>query len=239
MKRWITKLVVLLLLGAIVNVAVAWGMRFWSDLHRQGSTVVSLDDVPGELLREIRWTATSELWYARIRLAGTGIEETWFVESSAAGELEYGDPRYSLRPRVSHRRVSAWMLEGWRQDLWNPDSLVEVRIGWPARTFGGRYYSTRSATSQKAEGVIHLPDSLIQFTRGKSRFDLPIKPIWSGFAINTIFYAAILWLLSLGPSATRRLIRRKRGRCIKCGYDLRGDLTGGCPECGWRREDGV
>ena len=68
---------------------------------------------------------------------------------------------------------------------------------------------------------------------------LPLHPIWPGFAINTIFYAVILWLLTLGPFTARRMIRRKRGRCIKCGYDLRGNFGGGggCPECGWRREE--
>ena len=36
--------------------------------------------------------------------------------------------------------------------------------------------------------------------------------------------------------AARRLIRRKRGLCIKCGYDLRGTEHEVCPECGWQRE---
>lgn len=27
-----------------------------------------------------------------------------------------------------------------------------------------------------------------------------------------------------------------KGRCPKCDYDLRGDLSCGCLECGWRRE---
>ena len=64
-----------------------------------------------------------------------------------------------------------------------------------------------------------------------------MRPLWTGFLANVIFYAAILWLLSLTPYALRRSIRRKRGHCINCGYDLRGDLSSGCPECGWRRED--
>ena len=66
---------------------------------------------------------------------------------------------------------------------------------------------------------------------------LALYPIIPGFAINTIFYAAILWGPTLGPFTARRMIRRKRGRCIKCGYDLRGDFSAGCSECGWRRED--
>ena len=214
-------------------------MRFWSDLRRQGSTVVSFDDVPGELLPEIAWSGTYGLWCARIRLAGTGIDESWFVRTNAAGELPYLGPRYSISAYswTSHRRVSARMLERWRQGSSYHDSLVEVRIGWPRRSFIGRHCLNPNQISTTYEGAIRLPESLIQLTRGKSRFDLPIKPIWSGFAINTIFYGAILWLLSLGPSATGRLIRRKRGRCIKCGYNLRGTSGGGCPECGWRREE--
>ncbi len=51
-----------------------------------------------------------------------------------------------------------------------------------------------------------------------------------------MFYAALLWLLVFGPFTARRFIRRKRGRCINCGYDLRGDFSAGCSECGWRRE---
>jgi len=65
---------------------------------------------------------------------------------------------------------------------------------------------------------------------------LPIRPIWPGFLINTLFYTIVLWLLIPGPFALRRLIRIKRGRCRKCGYDLRGTPGSGCPECGWNRE---
>ena len=71
-------------------------------------------------------------------------------------------------------------------------------------------------------------------TRGFPRV-FPFHPIWPGFAVNTIFYAAILWV-PFAPFVLRRHIRRKRGRCPQCAYDLRSDLTSGCPECGWRRE---
>lgn len=30
--------------------------------------------------------------------------------------------------------------------------------------------------------------------------------------------------------------RASRGCCRMCGYDLRGNLEGGCCECGWNRE---
>ena len=40
---------------------------------------------------------------------------------------------------------------------------------------------------------------------------LPVRLNWAGFLVNTVFYAAILWLLICGPFALRRHLRRKRG----------------------------
>jgi hypothetical protein len=52
--------------------------------------------------------------------------------------------------------------------------------------------------------------------------------------INTLFYAAILWLLFAAPFALRRRRRIKRGLCVKCAYNLRGRAPQSevCPECG-------
>ena len=60
----------------------------------------------------------------------------------------------------------------------------------------------------------------------------PLGPVWPGFAVNTLFYGVVLWLLFLGTFALRRFIRVKRGRCAACGYDQRYGEHGTCPECG-------
>ena len=60
---------------------------------------------------------------------------------------------------------------------------------------------------------------------------LAILPIWPGLAINTVFYAALLWIVTLGPGTARRFIRDKPGLCIKSGYDLRGGEAKGGREC--------
>jgi len=65
---------------------------------------------------------------------------------------------------------------------------------------------------------------------------LPLGMIWPGFAVNTLLYAAVLWLLVPGPFALRRLVRHRRGLCLACGYDLTHGEHAACPECGWRRE---
>ena len=59
---------------------------------------------------------------------------------------------------------------------------------------------------------------------------VPIRPIWPGFAVNTLFYAAVLWALVCGRFALRRLIRLKRGLCPNCAYSTgESDV---CSECG-------
>jgi len=59
---------------------------------------------------------------------------------------------------------------------------------------------------------------------------VPLNPIWPGFAVNTLFYAALLWLLIPGPFALRRFIRVRRGLCPACAYP-RGE-SDVCSECG-------
>jgi hypothetical protein len=72
---------------------------------------------------------------------------------------------------------------------------------------------------------------------------LPLAIIAPGFVLDSLIYTgAWLTLVMVAgfPRALRRAVRQRRGCCIKCGYDLRGQLPGhpgvGCPECGWRRK---
>ena len=53
------------------------------------------------------------------------------------------------------------------------------------------------------------------------------------------YLAVIVWLapwLFLGlpwvPRAQRLAHRRRNGLCLKCGYNLAGNVSGACPECG-------
>ena len=90
---------------------------------------------------------------------------------------------------------------------------------------------------------IRVPPSMTLDDAAWRRF--PTEFLWPGFAINTVFYAVILWLLFAAPFALRRRRRIKRGLCPKCAYDLRGSRRGPhpnplpegegetvCPECG-------
>jgi hypothetical protein len=79
----------------------------------------------------------------------------------------------------------------------------------------------------------------VPFTRTVSDRDvftknlcLPLRPIPSGFIINTVAYGIIVFVVQLVTACLRSCWRRRRGLCDRCGYDLRG-ITEQCPECGY------
>lgn len=59
------------------------------------------------------------------------------------------------------------------------------------------------------------------------RFAVVVTPFW----IPPTFLAAYpIFALIRGP--LRRWRRRRRGLCLNCGYNLEGNMSGVCPECG-------
>ena len=57
--------------------------------------------------------------------------------------------------------------------------------------------------------------------------DIGPFPAW----FPPILFGAPLYALLRFP-ARRRRRRRKQGLCVDCGYDLTGNVTGVCSECG-------
>ena len=200
--RRLTKLAVFLLLGAIVNVAVAWGCASMNAMKAgSGQPAASPED-------DLTW------WdkYAPHEVSGPPIMSHTF--SSGFGKVV---------TRMWERR----RLDG----TGRPGVIVlRVRTGWPMGSMEySRWLVEPFVPQEIVQAAIHT--QRLPYVIGKDDY-LPLRPLWPRFAINTVFYAAILWLLTLGLLTARRMIRHKRGCCTKCGYDLRGAEHNACPECG-------
>ena len=215
MRRWLLKLALFLVLGAICNVAVAWGFAIASRFGDMGE-------------------------FSQIGNAADGdtVVIVWRKVGGAIAAFEHGG-------WATHREYGELWAEPADLPTWpsverySDDITCEAAFGMPLlaveywcdpglRVYGGMNVGVRTSAPRLHDGNV-----------------LPLRPLWPGFAINTVFYALVLWLLFAAPFALRRRRRIKRGLCPKCAYDLRGSRRGPhpnplpegegetvCPECG-------
>ncbi len=64
----------------------------------------------------------------------------------------------------------------------------------------------------------------------QERYIIPLRPNWPGLLANVPVHAAIWGVLLVAPGRVRAFIRRRKGLCAHCGYDVQELAT--CPECG-------
>ena len=230
MKRRLTKLVVFLLLGAVVNVGVAWAcaVSMVSGMSDAQERVGGSMDGPDYRL----WIIYEHRAPGRVR-----ILSYWQGLAEGGGTLSPwpDDPAEPLVPGWA-----PFLSPSYEPPVHAFHHYVAQTFGWPCLSMWGavkisRQYQWRPGSKPTVSTVFALELDPDKADDPNDHWDLrllPLHPHWPGFVVNTIFFAAILWLLTLGPFTARRFIRRKRGLCIKCGYDLRGAEHEVCPECG-------
>lgn len=115
-----------------------------------------------------------------------------------------------------------------------PNALWSIyESGWPCRSAWGwdtHDYVHLNPVGPRSGGIIRTMWS--DPWADPYRPPLPYLPLWRGVILNTLFYAAIWWLLLALPRLIRRTLRARRGLCPRCAYDMRGLTNAHCPECG-------
>ena len=206
MKRHIIRISLVILLGGVTSIAVAWGLAMWgpdavtfaAPFDQTPSWARSVpDDWPSapqtsRTASEIGVRCTDQLWWDR-------DQDTSYLLNIG----QFGFPWLALEYEGRIPRVGATLTEEWRGMLGDAPAFLN-------------------------------PKELAR---------LPIAPLAAGMAMNTLVYAGVWYPITLLPGMFIRWRRRRAGRCVKCGYDLRGAMVGDqssvigvvCPECGKQR----
>jgi hypothetical protein len=218
-KRMMFKLLVLIIAGAIINAGVAWAFAAFYFVNPDALSL-TVPESSQALKRFADFTPYGGGISGGERRTYQGVERTdaFFVSNNgfgasadvvAASKVESGWPIRALlgaQGRINH-------MGGFR------DTSYERIV-------------MTSCLQCEHQSLTDLRFGQVPLAPIERRLLLPYGPIWPGFAINTFFYAAILWMLFTVPGALRRRIRIKRGQCAACGYSLRENVSERCPECG-------
>ena len=227
MKRRLLKLAGLLLLGAVINVAVAWALAAYGPF-----AAITTD---GE------WLDENVGWWLDSRLAEIDVVPE---EPSPIAVLEDPEIRVSYPPddhmstcrSVGLESVYISAVPRSTQRYLGPARVARLRSGWPCQAIQSSVWrfgvSPQSPVFVEAIAIELKPKTELQ-EEWQFLFPdrmLPLRPLWPGFAVNTLFYTGVLWMLSCGPFALRRMIRKRRGRCPACAYPIGTSEV--CTECG-------
>ena len=208
MKRPILRLCTFVILGAIINIAVAWGLVCSVNSQKlDGAAEVEIDDdIDG-------WTGS--------------VPADW-------PPPHYGERSWQCGILVEHLSADNSDLGGMPLSEFRQWTSDRMDAGWPMLCL--RSFDHRFATQQRTDELstpfqrgIMVPQQWLRPT-GSPQVCLPVMPIGPGFAINTAFYAMTVWLLLTARGAVRRHIRTRRGQCPTCAYPVGASDV--CTECG-------
>ena len=223
-KRRLLIAAIFLLAGAVVNVAVAWVCAVTINVHGVESKGARLfDDI---LFGVDRWSRPGAVLVTCYRFRR---EARVYRKRGNADELLYDwtgfklpTPEFKSGDRPSEKRAANG--RGWPMlALWCETALFTDSEGRGGIETGLPPFNTRLSH----EPAPFSPQLATRLTEPRV---LPLRPIWHGFAVNTLLYATFLWLLICGPFALRRFIRVRRGLCPKCAYPMGESAV--CSECG-------
>ncbi len=245
--RFVKPLVLCLLLGAALQYAVAaafglapsspqvgekWGLRVLQGSTSARVQIQASSSFGKDVLEAVFWYVTeAQGKEMTIPTPDYGRAE-WFSDASM-DESNNAPPAMTLcGAPLNWSRLAGLRTAPIIDDSSGAASIatcVEVGCGWPIRSASYFRIEPMGASSRREiDGLLVVTPTMPTAPTGV----LPLTLYWPGALANTLIYAAALLVPFTMYPIVRRHLRRRRGRCPACSYDLRATTTGICPECG-------
>lgn len=176
-------------------------------------------------------------WRAPAEAVSTepGAAAAWFARAEPEAMRQFEEVEW-IEARGPARTVL--LVGGWVHPRPGYREYLLHRAGWPWPALEATVELVDRRVQTITGGALLDDGRMRAINEGRSVAEtqrvLPWRPVMPGFVLDAVVFGAIAWLLSFGPLVLRRAIRRRRGHCPRCGYDLRATAHNRCPECGAR-----
>lgn len=107
----------------------------------------------------------------------------------------------------------------------HPTTIMVTVAGWPA-------YAFEADERLAAELTTHGGVSIASVADGVEPRTIPFAPRWKGLAANLATFSGLAFALITAGLLVAPLLRRRRGRCERCGHAVQASAHAWCPECG-------
>lgn len=197
-----------LLAGAIMSIAVSWGIVIWHELWR------------GEARRELDFAIPLRGGEGELVLMG-GIDSYYGMEVCTG--LVMVSRKLPERFVTSDADLPQWFVV---PPAGFGESRTVLAAGFPLLCMTLEM-DDGSSRMPRYRGVLRLP-----MIRETPVVMVPLRPMYVRLLVNSLFYATALHFVLCGIRALRRQRRIRRGNCPFCNYDMRAIGSSPCPECG-------
>jgi hypothetical protein len=215
------RVVIAILLGVATTVAVSWLAMFLpSGAHGYGPRIdhdFGIATAPS-IMKTFQISEGRNRWHH--------VVQYWWMQVSgqSMAMMDRDERQFDIAQLPSHLRpksLDELMMLSWYREVGWPLPALTCAVHWKQQILN-------SNVIYRVEGGVQLPRDAEFNPRA-----LPLRPLWPGFAMNTLLAAVAWWLVFWAVSSARRGWRRRRGRCLQCGYPRQGlAQLAACPECG-------
>ncbi|MGV6813523.1 MAG: hypothetical protein ACWA5W_00780 [Phycisphaerales bacterium] len=234
-----------LILGMVCSLVVAWGLAWLP--HRVGAARYAFSQLSNQESRfyvyDYRWFGLWERQYSTQRRVlnrsgghlDPGVMLFWWTWSPGMHNDQYFAQWESFEER--YEPVDAGMGQA---------MYARMSYGWPALCMEAsgasnpaRLNPNGTIVGQVDSGILLPIEESAQVSPMSQRVLFPYAPVWTGLAINSVFFGLVAFLIRTGLGMIAQVRRFNRGHCPRCDYELSYDFRQGCPECGWRKASSV
>lgn len=166
-------------------------------------------------VKELVWGSIQKTYFMRTRNYGVQAQWYWSKHTQLEMVASNGDLHIYLDRRFDYALQTK---------QWQRQSFKWFRFG---RTMG------EGQSGRDTPAMWGFPEDGFPYHYSQIRRHI-ICPFWMVFTLSAVVPALVI-----RAAVRRRWRRRRRGHCVSCGYDLTGNTSGVCPECGQAIQSGV